>query len=375
MTTLAEARKIARLDLDPYKDWVRREGLPVFEGVGVDLHAIETQPWPRYGVKAAIVHLIGRGDFANLFAIDIPAGAATDTQRHLYKEVVYVIEGRGSTEIEFPDGRTRSFEWQPRSMFAIPLNIKHRHYNGDGQKRALLASVTSLPLLLKLFHNDGFIFKNDYFFDDRLGKDNYYDGAGDLMMVRPGHNIWETNFVPDLSRLELKEWLERGAGATNLRFMLADSNMHAHISEIQTGTYKKAHRHGPGAHIFTVTGKGYSLLWVEGDKDFARVDWREGMFFAPIDRQFHQHFTTSTIPSRYLAVIGGSNARYPLTEAARRTTAAEDGSQGKVSTSIKLGGDQVEYEDQDPRIHAMWLDEMRTAGITPRFNEYGVAPA
>ena len=373
MTALAEARKTARLGLEPYNDWVQREGLTVHEGVGVDLPGLETKPWPRYGVNGAIVHLTGRGDFGNVFAIDIPAGGATEPQRHLYEEVVYVIEGRGSTQIEFPDGRKRSFEWQPRSMFAIPLNIKHRHYNGDGQNRALLASVTSLPLLLKLFHNDGFIFNNGYFFDDRLGKDNYYNGEGDLTMVRPGHNIWETNFVHDLSGIALTEWADRGAGATNLRFMLADSNMHAHISEIQTGTYKKAHRHGSGAHIFTVTGTGYSLLWVEGEKDFKRVDWRPGMVFAPIDRQFHQHFTTSTVPSRYLAVIGGSNARYPLTEAHRRTTAAEDGSRGKVSTSIKLGGDQVEYEDQDPRIHEMWLDEMRKAGITPRFDKYNVA--
>src|ERR1700733_3663801 len=158
MTALAEARKTARLGLEPYYDWVQREGLTVHEGVGVDLPSLETKPWPRYGVNGAIVHLTGRGDFANLFLIDIPGGAETDPQRHLYEEVVYVVEGRGSTEIEFPDGRKRSFEWQPRSMFAIPLNIKHCHYNGDGQHRALLASVTSLPLLLKLFHNDGFIF-------------------------------------------------------------------------------------------------------------------------------------------------------------------------------------------------------------------------
>jgi quercetin dioxygenase-like cupin family protein len=371
--SLAEARKAARLGLDPYKDWVQREGLTVVEGVGCDVPAVETKPWPRYGVRGAAVHLTGKGDFANLFVIDIPGGGATDPQRHLYEEVIYVIEGRGSTQIEFPDGRKRSFEWQPRSMFAIPLNIKHRHYNGDGQKRAVLASVTSLPMALKLYHNDGFIFNNDYFFEDRLGKDAYYDGEGDLMMVRAGHNIWETNFVHDLSQIELTEWADRGAGATSLRFMLADGNMHAHISEIQTGTYKKAHRHGAGAHIFTVTGKGYSLLWVEGDKDFSRVDWREGMVFAPIDRQFHQHFTTSTIPSRYLAVIAGSNARYPLTEALRRVSSADDGSRGEVSTSIKQGGSQVEYEDQDPRIHQMWLDEMRKAGIAPRFDAYDVA--
>ncbi|HXP94476.1 MAG TPA: cupin domain-containing protein [Candidatus Binatia bacterium] len=376
MVSLAEASKAARLALDPYKDWVEREGIAVYEGVGCDLPNLETKPWPRYGVNGVAVHLTGKGDFANLFAIDIPGGASTNPQRHLYEEVVYVIEGRGSTQIELPDGRKRSFEWQPRSMFAIPLNAKHRFHNGSGQERALLASVTSLPMMLKLFHNDGFIFNNDYFFEDRIGKDSYYEGEGDLMMVRAGHNIWETNFVHDLSQIELTAWAERGAGATNLRFMLADGNMHAHISEIQTGTYKKAHRHGPGAHIFTVTGKGYSLLWVEGDKDFSRVDWSPGMVFAPIDKQFHQHFTTSTVPSRYLAVIGGSNARYPLTEALRRVSSADDGSQGQVSTSIKLGGSQVEYEDQDPRIHEMWLDEMRKAGITPQFDKYeGAAPA
>jgi hypothetical protein len=149
--------------------------------------------------------------------------------------------------------------------------------------------------------------------------------------------------------------------------------MHSHVSEIATGTYKKAHRHGAGAHIFTVTGKGYSLLWRDGDKDFSRVDWSPGWVFAPIDRQFHQHFTTSVIPSRYMAAIAGGNARYPLTEAGRRTSTAEDGSQGAVARSIKQGGDQVEYEDQDPRIHEIWLEEMRKAGIEPQFEKYGIS--
>lgn len=98
--------------------------------------------------------------------------------------------------------------------------------------------------------------------------------------------------------------------------------------------------------------------------------------FAPIDRQFHQHFATSNVPSRYLAAIAGSNARYPLTEQKRRQITAEDGSQGLVATSTKRGGDQVEYEDQDPRVHAMWLDEVRKNGITPQFDKYeGARPA
>ena len=354
-------------------DWIGREGIAVYEGVGCDLPNLQTQPWPRYGVNGAAIHLTGRDTFGNLFAIEIPAGKATDPQRHMYEEIVYVIDGRGSTHIELPDGRTHSFEWQPRSMFAIPLNVKHRFYNGSGRRRALLASVTSLPLMLKLFHNERFIFENDFFFEDRVGKTTYYEGEGDLTMVRPGLNIWETNFVPDMGAIELTAWAERGPGSTSLRFMLGESNMHAHMSEIQPGTYKKAHHHRGGAHIFTVTGSGYSLLWMEGEKDFTRVDWSPGMVYGPIERQFHQHFTTSTEPSRYLALLAGHNARYPLTAALGRESSADDGSQGEVSRSIRDGGAQIEYEDQDPRIHQLWLDEMRKHGITPQFEKYAAS--
>ena len=89
--------------------------------------------------------------------------------------------------------------------------------------------------------------------------------------------------------------------------------------------------------------------------------------FAPVDRQFHQHFATSPVPSRYLALIPGSNARYPLTNANRRNVSAEEaGAQGDVARSTKQGGQQVEYEDQDPRVHAIWLEEMKKNGITCR---------
>ena len=364
--------KSARLRLNPYTDWVAREGLIVHEGVSCNLVTAETRFWPRLGVNGAAVHLKGRGDFCNLFLIDIPPGKSTESQRHLYEEVMYVVEGRGSTELQFADGRTHSFEWQPTSMFAIPLNATYRLYNADGSKRAIIGSTTSMPLMMKIFHNDSFIFNNTHFFKDRIGKDTYYNGSGDLSMIRPGSNIWETNFVPDLASIELHPWNERGAGSANLMFILADSNMHAHISEIQAGTYKKAHRHGSGRHVFTVTGKGYSLLWFEGQKDFLRVDWKPGVVFPPIDKQFHQHFVTSKEPSRYMAA-GVSNSRYPLTEA-QREASGSDKAQGDVAKSVKDGGGQIEYEDQDPRIHALWLEEMRKNGVEPQFEKYETSP-
>ena len=46
------------------------------------------------------------------------------------------------------------------------------------------------------------------------------------------------------------------------------------------------------------------------------------------------------------------------------------GEKGAVSTDIKEGGDQIEYEDQDPRIHAIWLGEMRKNGVEPKMEKY-----
>jgi hypothetical protein len=70
---------------------------------------------------------------------------------------------------------------------------------------------------------------------------------------------------------------------------------------------------------------------------------------------------------------GVSNSRYPLTEA-QRNAAGENQAQGAVATSVKNGGGQIEYEDQDPRIHALWLEEMKKNGVTPQFEKYATAP-
>jgi hypothetical protein len=182
--------------------------------------------------------------------------------------------------------------------------------------------------------------------------------------------MWETNFVPDLAAIELKSWGDRGAGGTNIMFVLADGTMHAHISEMPVGTYKKGHRHGPGFHVTCVTGHGYSLLWYEDGKDFRRLDWKHGVVFPPADQQFHQHFNTSTFPARYLATgVGG--LRYPLTMGQRRSLlGVKPGEKGAVSVNIKEGGDQIEYEDQDPRIHPLWLAEMNKNGVTPRMEKF-----
>lgn len=349
--------------IDSYLDWVKKEGIPVTQDFGVDLFKVATKPWPRSGVNGAAVHLKGRGDFISMFLLEIPPAASTSPHRHLYEEVVYVLSGHGSTTVEIADGRKHAFEWGPRSIFAIPLNTRYRYFNGSGSERALLVSTTNMPAVMNMFHNEKFIFDNDWQFEERIGDSKFFSGEGDFIPVRPGNHMWETNFVPDLGAIELKPWGDRGAGGSNIMFILADGTMHAHISEMPVGTYKKAHRHGADFHVMCVTGQGYSLLWYEGETDFHRVDWKHGTVFAPPDQMFHQHFNTSSIPARYLATAYGS-LRYPFTESKRKSLF------GGVSTSVKKGGDQIEYEDQSPRIHGLYEEATKKNGVAVKMSAF-----
>ena len=349
--------------LDPYDSWTKQEGVPIIEDFGVDLLRTPTSHWARFDTNGSIIHVKGREDFISVFLLDIAPGRSTSPQRHLYEEVVYVLSGHGSTTIERADGVKHNFEWGPKSLFALPLNCRYRHFNTSGAEFARLASTNNLSIMLNLFHNEKFVFNNAGDFPERFGTESFYTGGGDYIDVQmAGRNMWETNFIPDLGAFELKEWKERGAGGSTMMFILADATMHAHSSQMPVGTYKKAHRHGADTHVFAVNGEGYSLLWYGGDKDFVRVDWRHGVVFAPPDQMYHQHFNTSSYPARYLGVCLGS-LRYPFTTKQRKIITGMD-------VSVNDGGYQIEYADQDPRIHRIYMEELAKNGVKSRMGGF-----
>ena len=348
--------------LDPYGDWAKGEGVPIVEALGLDLFEVESKPWARWGTDGAIVHLKGRGDFTSLFLLDLQPGGKSAQLKHMFEMVVYVLDGNGSTTIETADGRVHSFEWQPKSLFALPLNAKYQFFNGSGTKRARLACVNAAPIVMNLYHDTDFTWNNDFHFRSRDGEANHFSGEGEFVPIRPGRNMWVTNFVPTVSAFELKAWEARGSGSSNMKFILADGTMHAHSSEMPVGTYKKGHRHGADFYVFTVHGTGYSLLWYDNQKEFERIDWKHGVVFVPPDGMFHQHFNTNPTPARYLAVALGS-MRYPFVESKRKLFG------GGVDTSVEDGGNQIEYTNQDPRIHEIYLKELAKTGVDSRMGK------
>ena len=363
MVEILETDHEKKFLLDPYLDFVKNEGPPIHEDFGIDVLSAEMGDWPRFDARGAFIHVKGRGDFCSCYALEIEPGKKTAPIKHLYECFVYVLEGHGSTTIELPNGERHSFEWGPKSLFALPLNSGYQIFNGSGSERALFACTHFLPLTMNLFHNENFIFDNNFSFADRLGDPKYYEGDGDFTAIKPGRHMWETTFVPNLTNFELITWKERGAGGSNTTFILADGTLHAHTSEIPTARYKKGHRHGDGIHIFAVTGEGYSMLWYDEEEEPVEIPWRHGVMYAPPLWMFHQHFNIAPEPARYLA-IGMGSRRYPFSQIRR------EGVQGKSDSSIKEGGRQIEYEDQNPRMHKKWLEAIAKTGVTSDMGEF-----
>jgi hypothetical protein len=41
-----------------------------------------------------------------------------------------------------------------------------------------------------------------------------------------------------------------------------------------------------------------------------------------------------------------------------------------VDKDVKQGGAQIEYEDQDPRVHKLWLEEIAKQGVESKMGRF-----
>lgn len=328
----------ARIDM--YRDWQEAQKIPIHRGFFIeDLKAVELSAWDLKGGLAAFVNLEGTGGTNDGYVCEIAPGGKLKPQRHMYEEMVFIVDGHGATTVWHVNGKKHSFEWHPGSLFAIPLNARYQHFNGQGGAPVRYFSVTNAPFIMNLYHNLQFVFENDFVFSDRFAPEdeNYFSAEGQ----RWGDKM-SVNFVPDTRTVQLYDKKARGAGGNrHVLFDMAGNTMMAHISEFGVGAYKKAHRHGPGAHVTILTGRGYSLLWPEGEKPI-RVDWKPGSVVVPPNLWFHQHFNYGAEPARYLALRWNS-WRYLFS-----VFSHED---SPTDLSVKKGGAQIEYEDEDRDIH------------------------
>lgn len=343
-----------RLVETAYQRWQRGEGMPVYKGSSIsDLYSLELGLWERMGQRAAFVNLAAQ-EQDDGWVIEIAPRGQTEVLHHAFEAMILVLEGRGATTFWQSNTEKQTVEWQRGSLFAPPLNCHYQHFNLEGDEPARLWAVTAAPMMLNIVRDPGFVFDNSYVFADR------YNGEQDFF-TDPGHRdggSWCTNFVPDVRTFELGTSMSRrGMGVQSIQFVLGNNSMQCHISQWPSGTYKKAHCHGVGAHVTILKGQGYTLLWSEGEP-YTRVDWKEGTVLSPRDGEYHQHFNTGPEACSFLALRLGD---LDSSKGAARLRYKPEYRQDSEDFD---GG--IPYEVEDPAIYDTWLEECRKNGVTPQ---------
>lgn len=347
------AKKFESEKESPYTRWVAAEGLDIIGAHYVpNLNTVDLKPWARRGGAGVFINHEASRTSNDCYVCEIAPAGQLEPQRQLFEEMIYVLKGRGSSTVWNDAGQKVSFEWQAGSLFAIPLNAWCQHFNGSGKDGARFVAVTNAPPVINLYEDLDFVFNTQHDFKNRFsGEPDYFDNKGQQKGL-----LLETNFVADAVNLPLISAKERGAGGGHIRFNMAKGSMNSHISQFPIGTYKKAHCHGPGAHVIILSGEGYSLMWPEGEEP-RRYEWEVGSMIVPPNLWFHQHFNTGTTPARYLAfkheVVSIRNA------------------QGvpKAWISQRVGGDQIDYADESPLVRNTFADALARHGLEPRMDE------
>jgi oxalate decarboxylase/phosphoglucose isomerase-like protein (cupin superfamily) len=296
------AKKFATEKETPYTRWVRAEGLDIIGAHYVaNLNTVELKPWARRGGSGVYINHEASRTSNDCYVCEIPPAKSLAPQRQLFEEMILVLSGRGSTSVWNDAGQRITFEWKAGAMFAIEPD----YFSAKGEQKGLLL---------------------------------------------------ETNFVADAVNLPLIAAKERGAGGGHIRFNMAKGSMNSHISQFPTATYKKAHAHGPGAHVIILSGEGYSLMWPEGDEP-RRYEWQVGTMVVPPNMWFHQHFNTGTTPARYLAF--------------KHEGVAIRNAQGvpKAWISRRAGGDQIDYADEQPVVRTIFAQELARRGLSSRMDQ------
>ncbi len=352
-----------------YESFIEEEGIPIVRGLGIyNVRDVTLGPWKRTGGNGAYLELNGLGGKTGLYLLEIPPGGALNPEKHMYEEIMYVVEGRGTTEIwkDSNPGKKQVFEWQKSSLFSPPVNTTHRLVNAASSP-ALLLVATNAPPIIALYRSQKYIFDNPYEFDDRYGAGTDYFKPADQLETHPhsGRYVNPSNLIPDTMNCEIPLENQRGPGHRHFSWKLSGNTFHGFLAEYPPGRYSKAHYHPSGAVVVCVGGRGYSITW---PKELGIRPWETGkghlvkrqdyiagglISAAPGgDNWYHAHFGTDKKRFRVLAFLGG----YP------RPYYGAPGDETTWNLDQTQGGNTIEYHDEDPQVRKDYLEALRREG-------------
>ncbi|MBX9758570.1 MAG: cupin domain-containing protein [Beijerinckiaceae bacterium] len=368
----------------PYDQFMQDEGVPCFRGVGVRrVQDLPMAPWKRLGGKGSYIQLWGTEGLWGMYVVEVPAGGALNIERHVYEKQVFVIEGRGSTEV-WNEGQVKkqTFEWQKGALFSIPLNAYHRFVNATNSP-ALILCGTSAPNIINLVDNLRFVFDCPFNFTERYSGDNDYFIQKDDIEPDPvrGLAMKRTNYMADIINTELPLDNRRSPGYRRIQPEMGSQRFHLWIGQHENGRYSKAHKHTSSAVLICVKGKGYTYTWPEG---LGMTPWKDGkgdkvlrqdyepiglVSAAPMSGDwYHQHFGISKDPLRLTAWFGPNN------HDAMRPGVPGEAMADIWAMDIDKGGKAVPYHLEDSYIRKEYEETLAKEGVPSRMEDKLYAP-
>jgi quercetin dioxygenase-like cupin family protein len=358
-----------------YDRYMADQGIPVHRGIGVrQVQDLPLEWWDRVGGRASFIQLHGTEGKWGMYVVEVPAGGALNVEQHLYEKMVFVVSGRGSTEVwQREEKRRKTFEWAAGSLFAIPLNARHRIVNATNEPCLLLCGTTA-PNIINLVQDVDFVFNCDYAFTEQFDEQDDYYEPKDTLEPDPvrGLAMVRTNLIPDLVHCTLPRDNRRSPGYRRVEPHMASENFYMFCGEHETGRYSKAHKHASGAVLICINGAGFTYTWPDS---LGPTPWADGradevkcqeyqpvgmVSAAPMNGAwFHQHFGVSREPLRLLAWFGPSDEH-------RRGGRPGEQARDESSIGIKEGGIAIEYRDEDPHIKAEYERRLALIGMTSR---------
>ncbi len=373
----AAGYRVYKRSKSPYERFMEEEGVPIFRGIGVrDTRDLELGPWKRMGGRGCYLYLDGLEAGKGMYVVEVPSGGELNAERHMYDEFMLVIEGRGTTEV-WKDGQAKPhvFEWQPGSLFMLPVNSWHRLVNASSSP-ALLLAATNAPPIFNIFQSHRFIFENPYDFVERFdGSEDFFKAKTELEAegVR-GRAAIRSNVFTDIVNCELPLDNQRAPGYRRIQpyfhGFIPDATTGGFVSQYPSGKYSKAHYHQSGAVLVCLRGKGITFNWpVEigprpwetGHADEVQIcEYVPGGLVAAAPgggNWFHQHFSIGSEPLRVINYWGGPTGHWGLWDEKE-----EDVKAGNIF-GIDEGGRTIHYYMEDPYIRSFYRDQLRKAGV------------
>lgn len=225
--------------------------------------------------------------------VEIPPGGRIAPQRRMADEMIYIVSGRGHTDMWLREGDKKvRYDWAEGDMLSPTLNAWNQHVNASSDQPARYLLVSSAPLYYNMVHDHEFIDNNPYVFEERwkknLAQKPEYTPVGtegaEIVRMRVGHHI------PDLPGREMRE---RRAGVLGITIRPEGDMANSHVMEWEVREYQRQdsvspmHRHPWETVYHIMDGEGYAILQREGEQK-RRVDWEKGDLFVVGANEYHE---------------------------------------------------------------------------------------